>query len=53
VIHLLDEAGCQELGDLFTYGSAPLVVKMAQVLLHGLGTQLDAKLVLGDLPRDA
>jgi hypothetical protein len=31
----------------------PLIVEIAQALVHGLGTHLDAKLMLGDLPRNA
>jgi hypothetical protein len=53
VIHFLDETSCQELGDLLTYGPTPLIIEIAQVLVHGLGTHPDAELMLGDLPRDA
>jgi hypothetical protein len=53
VIHFLDETSCQELGDLLAYGPAPLLIKIAQALVHGLGTRPDAELVLSDLPRDA
>jgi len=35
VKNLPDESGHQELGDLFTYGPAPLVVEMTQALLGG------------------
>ena len=31
-----DESDCQEFGDLFTYGHAPLIVKVTQALLSGL-----------------
>ena len=27
VVYLLDESGCQEFGDLFTYGLVPLIIK--------------------------
>jgi hypothetical protein len=53
VIHFLDETSCQELGDLLAYGLAPLIIETTQVLVHGLGTQPDAELFLGDLPQDA
>ena len=36
VEYLSDESGCQEFGDLFTYGPAPLVVEAMQALLGGL-----------------
>jgi hypothetical protein len=36
VVHLFDESGCQEFGDLLTYGPAPLIVEAMQTLLGGL-----------------
>ena len=36
VENLPDESGCQELGDLFAYGPASLVVEATQALLGGL-----------------
>ena len=27
VVYLLDESGCQEFGDLLTYGPTPLIIK--------------------------
>jgi hypothetical protein len=53
VVDFLDEIGCQELGDLLTYGLATLIIEAAHALVHRFGIQLDAKLVLGDLPRNA
>jgi hypothetical protein len=53
VIHFLDETSFQELGVLFAYGPTHLVHKMAQALVHGLGTRPDVELMLGDLPQDA
>ena len=35
VVYLLDESGCQEFGNLLTYGLAPLVVKAMLALLGG------------------
>ena len=36
VEYLSDESGCQEFGDLFAYGPAPLIVEAVQALLSGL-----------------
>ena len=36
VVYLFDEFGCQECGNLLTYGPTPLVVEAAQALLSGL-----------------
>ena len=36
VKYLSDESGCQEFGDLFAYGPAPLIVEATQALLGGL-----------------
>ena len=36
VENLPDESGCQELGDLFTYGPAPLVVNDAGIAWRAL-----------------
>jgi hypothetical protein len=33
VVHFLDETGCQELGDLLAYGSAPLIIEVAKALV--------------------
>ena len=49
----LDEAHCEELGDLLSDCSALLLVATSQMLLHGLGTWLNVEGMLGDLPRDA
>ena len=53
VLDFLDETRCEELGDLLSDCSTLLLVKASQVLLHELGTRLNVKGVLGDLPRDA
>jgi hypothetical protein len=53
VVHFLDETGCHALGNLLAYGPVPLIIEVMQALVHGLGTQLDAKVVLSDLPRNA
>ena len=50
VEYLSDESGCQEFGDLFAYGPAPLIVEATQVLLGGLSAQDEVQRVLGDLP---
>ena len=42
VVYLLDESGCQEFGDLLTYGPAPLIVKTMQTLLGGLRARDEA-----------
>ena len=36
VQYLSDKAGCQEFGDLLSYGPAPLIIKATQALLGGL-----------------
>ena len=36
VDYLSDESGCQEFGDLFAYGPAPLIIETTQALLGGL-----------------
>jgi hypothetical protein len=53
VVHFLDETGSQELVDLLAYSLVPLIIEAAQVLVHGFGTRLDAKLMLGDLEWNA
>ena len=49
VEYLSDEFGCQESGDLFTYGPAPLIVEATQALLGRLRARDEAQCVLGDL----
>jgi hypothetical protein len=51
--YLFDEACSHQLVDLLAYGPALFFIKMAQVLLHGLGTDSDIQRVLGDIPRYA
>ena len=49
MVYLPNESGCQEFGDLFAYGPAPLIVKAMQALLSGLRAQDEAQCVLSDL----
>jgi hypothetical protein len=51
--YLFDEPCSHQLVDLLAYGPALLFVKVAQVLLHGLGSSSDIQRALGDIPRYA
>jgi hypothetical protein len=53
VEHFLDEPSLEELPQLCSGRSPPLLVEAAKPLLHGAGVREDIKGVLSDLPRDA